>query len=107
MITNTQNIEFEKKMTIVIYTKHDCIFCSRAKILMNSRGIPFLEKIMGEDFSREWILTAYPTFKTLPIILDGQRVIGGYDDLVEEIAKNKYLGQTLLNEEESTYVRNF
>ena len=78
---------------IIIYTRPDCIFCSRAKTLLKSRNIPFKELIQGKDFLDKPIF-----IKTLPLIYDGLRIIGGYDELVTEVAKNKYLGMTLLNE---------
>lgn len=83
---------------ITIYSMKGCLACERAKTLLSSRNIPFEHKVLDEDFSREWILGTFPMMTTFPIILEGRKLIGGYTDLVREIADNKYLGKTLLNE---------
>ena len=81
-------------MNAVIYTKDNCPFCTRAKALMQLKGIGYQEKIIavnGKDgrvlkenqswTTREELLEAAPAAKTVPQIwLDGEHV-GGYTDL--------------------------
>jgi len=61
-----------------IYTMERCIFCTKAKMLMNQHGIDFEETHLDgnrlENFKKQ--------FSTLPQIYDDQENhIGGYQDL--------------------------
>ena len=85
-------------MHAVIYTKDNCPFCTRAKALMDKRGITYDEKIIavnGQDSrqlkenqewtTRETLLEIAPAAKTVPQIwLDGAH-IGGHDELVKHL----------------------
>lgn len=82
---------------ITIYTKPDCNFCNKAKQLLSTKNIPFAEIEIGKDISKEEILEQYPFIKTVPIILDSSRLIGGYNDLVEEM-KNGDLGKIFIQD---------
>ena len=81
---------------IKIYTKPDCPWCVKAKEVLNTHNIPFKEIVIGEDVTRSWVLEAFPQMRTVPIILDNNRMIGGYTNLVEELGTNKYLGNALI-----------
>lgn len=86
-------------MHAVIYTKDNCPYCTRAKKLMDSRGISYDEKIIavnGRDdrvlsptqewTTREALLEQAPAARTVPQIwLDGTH-IGGHDDLVKHLS---------------------
>lgn len=87
-------------MHAVIYTKDSCPFCTRAKRLMDSRGISYDEKIIavngrdGRELSpnqewttREALLEIAPAARTVPQIwLDGSHV-GGYEDLEKRLVE--------------------
>jgi glutaredoxin 3 len=81
---------------IDIYTRDNCIWCEKAKEFMKNNDIPFKEFQIGKNVSRSWVMEAFPYQRTVPIIIDGQRSIGGYDDLIREYATNENLGKTLL-----------
>jgi glutaredoxin len=82
-------------MKIQIYGKPNCVFCERAKALLNNRKIEFEYFELGKHFNREYIIDHFPTMKTFPIILIDNRLVGGYTDLVEE-ASDPNFGTTLL-----------
>jgi len=68
-------------MKAVVWSKDACPFCVQAKALLESRGIEFEERNVSEDWTKEQLLEAVPTARTLPqIFLDGQH-IGGFTDL--------------------------
>lgn len=85
-------------MHAVIYTKDNCPFCTRAKALMDKKGITYDEKIIevnGKDArqlkanqewtTREALLEIAPAARTVPQIwLDGL-LIGGHDELVKHL----------------------
>ena len=66
-----------------MYTRPTCIWCIRAKELLNSKGIPFKNLDINDDELRKELKVKAPGIKTIPqIFKDGNR-IGGYEDLVE------------------------
>ena len=66
-----------------VYTRPTCIWCIRAKELLNSKGIPFKNLDINDDELRKELKVKAPGIKTIPqIFKDGNR-IGGYEDLVE------------------------
>jgi glutaredoxin 3 len=68
--------------TIVVYSKDHCPYCDQAKAWLGSKGFAFTEHKVGHNgFTRENLLEAVPTARTVPqIIIDGN-LIGGWDDL--------------------------
>jgi len=58
-----------------------CPYCDKAKALLTLKGIAFEERKLGAEWSKEQLLEAVPTARTVPqIFLEGEYV-GGYDDL--------------------------
>ena len=75
-------------MRVEIYSKEDCGYCAMAKTLLNSKNIPYTERVLGIDFTREQLLTNFSLAKTFPVIVVDGFYIGGYTNLVEHIEKN-------------------
>lgn len=72
-------------MNVLIYSKKDCPSCIKAKSLLNVKGIPYRESIIGEDILREDFVATFPEARTAPfIIIDGVKV-GGYEQLKEHL----------------------
>jgi glutaredoxin 3 len=68
-------------MKAIVWSKDSCPFCVQAKALLELRGIEYEERNVSRDWTREQLLEAVPTARTLPqIFLDDQH-IGGFTDL--------------------------
>ena len=69
-------------MEITIYSKHPCPYCDMAKNWFKSKNLTYTEHKVGTNgFTREMLIEAVPTARTVPqIIIDG-KLIGGWDDL--------------------------
>jgi glutaredoxin 3 len=69
-------------MEVVIYSKEPCPYCDMAKNWMKSKNIAFTEHKIGTNgFTRENLLEAVPSARTVPqIVIDG-KLVGGWDDL--------------------------
>lgn len=69
-------------MEVVIYSKEQCPYCDMAKNWMKSKNIAFTEHKIGTNgFTRENLLEAVPSARTVPqIVIDG-KLVGGWDDL--------------------------
>lgn len=68
-------------METIIWSKYNCPYCEQAKALLTQRGIKFEERKIGDGFTREDLLEAVPTARTVPQIFIDGKLIGGYTDL--------------------------
>ena len=68
-------------MQAIVWSKDACPFCVQAKALLELRGIEFEERNVSKDWTREQLLEAVPTARTLPQIFLDEQYIGGFTDL--------------------------
>lgn len=85
-------------MKVTLYTKHDCFYCSQAKVLLASKNIPFNELKLNDDFSRDNILEMFPNAKTFPVVVVDGFNIGGFQQLQTMISEQTTSSAKLLNE---------
>lgn len=76
-------------MNVVIFSKEGCSYCTKAKMLLSTKGISYKEYKLNEDFTKEFLLETYPEAKTFPVIVVDGFNIGGYSQL------EKYLSSQL------------
>jgi len=70
-------------LKVEIYTKNNCIWCDRAKLLLDSKNIEFKEIDLSDDQKREKFYNSIgENVKTVPQIYIDDLRIGGYQDLV-------------------------
>jgi glutaredoxin len=68
-------------MRAIVWSKDYCPYCVQAKALLEQKGIEFEEKKIGEGYTKEDLLEAVPTARTVPqIFLDGE-LVGGFTEL--------------------------
>lgn len=68
-------------MKAIVWSKDACPFCVQAKALLELRGIEYEERNISKDWTREQLLEAVPTARTLPQIFLDEVHIGGFIDL--------------------------
>jgi glutaredoxin len=68
-------------MKAVVWSKNQCPFCVQAKALLESQGIEFEERNVSTDWTKEQLLEAVPTARTLPQIFLDDNYIGGFTEL--------------------------
>jgi glutaredoxin 3 len=73
-------------MKAIVWSKNNCSNCDQAKALLNSKGIQFEEKKIGEGWTREQLLEAVPTARTVPQIFLGEEYVGGFPELKQKLA---------------------
>ncbi len=67
---------------VTVYTMNYCPYCERAKALLKTRGVPYEEVRVADDDDAMWDSLYKKTgMRTMPQILRGEKVIGGYNDL--------------------------
>lgn len=79
-------------MSVTVYTKDLCGYCDAAKSLLRKMNVRFDEAKIGTDITREELLEIAPNARTAPQIVINNKVVGGYDDLVEYIENTGWNG---------------
>ena len=75
-------------MTAVLWSKYHCSYCDQAKALLKSKGIQFEEKKIGDGYTKEELLEAVPTARTVPqIFIDGE-LVGGFTELKKKLTES-------------------
>jgi glutaredoxin 3 len=68
-------------MKAIVWSKYHCPFCDQAKALLKQKGIPFEEKKIGDGYTKEELLEAIPTARTVPQIFIDDELVGGFTEL--------------------------
>lgn len=73
-------------MKIVIYSKTNCQYCTKAKNLVKSLGLQYEELSFEKDFNNDvnkLIEHVGKKVRTMPQIKIDEQLVGGYNQLVE------------------------
>ena len=68
-------------MKAVVWSKYNCPFCDQAKALLIHKGIEIEERKIGDGYTKEDLLEAVPTARTVPQIFLDDKLIGGFTEL--------------------------
>jgi glutaredoxin len=74
-----------------IYTKDNCSFCTRVKELMKICSLEYTELKLDQDFFVEEFKEKFENYKTFPVVLLGDTVIGGAIDFVAHLKDKKLI----------------
>jgi glutaredoxin 3 len=72
-------------MKATIWSKDMCGYCEQAKQLLTMKGIEFEERKIGKDWTKEQLLEAVPTARTVPQIFLDEQYVGGYQELRQKL----------------------
>ena len=72
-------------MKAIVWSKDQCPFCVQAKALLDSKGIEYEERNIMHGWTKEQLLEAIPTARTLPQILVDEKYIGGFNELRQHL----------------------
>tara|TARA_Y100001970_G_C14210523_1_gene846605 strand:+ start:1505 stop:1768 length:264 start_codon:yes stop_codon:yes gene_type:complete len=77
-------------MKIKIYSKNNCVYCTKAKHLVKSLGLEYEEKKLEEFESVDKMFEDIgKVVRAMPQIKIDDNLIGGYNQLVEYLADKK------------------
>jgi len=68
-------------MKAIVWSKDQCPYCDQAKALLKSRNIEFEERNIMHDWTREQLLEAVPTARSVPQIFLDEELVGGFTEL--------------------------
>jgi glutaredoxin 3 len=82
---------------VVIYTTTYCPYCRAAKALLDGKGVKYKEIDVTKEPAKKREVMKEIGWKTVPIILINEKLIGGYDQLrgleregkLDEVLKSK------------------
>lgn len=72
-------------MKAIVWSKDACPHCDQAKALLTQRGIEFEERRIGSGWTREQLLEAVPTARTVPQIFLDEELVGGFTELRKKL----------------------
>jgi glutaredoxin len=72
-------------MKAIVWSKDQCPFCVQAKALLDSKGIEYEERNVSKNWTKEQLLEAVPTARTLPQIFLDEELIGGFTELRQHL----------------------
>ena len=71
-------------MQILIYSKNNCSYCTKAKSLLDNLGLTYTEKKYEDFHSVEVMLKEIgKKVRTMPQIKIDDKLVGGYNQLIE------------------------
>jgi glutaredoxin 3 len=71
--------------TAIIWSKYHCSFCDQAKTLLKKHDIQFEERKIGDGWTKEELLEAVPTARTVPQIFLNNEYVGGFTELKQKL----------------------
>ena len=75
-------------MRAIVWSKDGCGHCVTAKSLLESKGIECEERnIMAGTWTKEQLLEAVPTARSLPQIFLDEEYVGGLTELTQRLNK--------------------
>lgn len=72
-------------MKATVWSKDMCGYCEQAKQLLTMKGIEFEERKIGKDWTKEQLLEAVPTARSVPQIFLDDQYVGGYQELKQRL----------------------
>jgi glutaredoxin len=89
--TRAHNVQIKRKkeMKAIVWSKDQCPYCDQAKALLKSRNIEFEERNIMRDWTREQLLEAVPTARTVPQIFLDDELVGGFTELRTKLTESK------------------
>ena len=75
-------------MKAILWSKYHCPYCDQAKALLTQKNIAFEERKIGDGWTKEELLEAVPTARTLPQIFLGEEYVGGFTELKKKLTES-------------------
>lgn len=75
-------------MKAIVWSKYHCPYCDQAKALLTQQGIEFEERKIGDGYTKEDLLEAVPTARTVPQIFLDDKLVGGFTELKKYLTES-------------------
>ena len=74
-----------------IYSREGCGYCVKLMAVLGKKGIPYTEKKLDRDFTREEFIEQFGDKGTFPRVLHEGELIGGMSEAVKFLSENNYV----------------
>jgi glutaredoxin 3 len=74
-------------MKATVWSKYQCPYCDQAKALLTQKGYTIEERKIGDGWTKEDLLEAVPTARTVPQVFLGEELIGGFTELKKKLTE--------------------
>ena len=72
--------------TAVVWSKNNCIYCTKAKDFLNKKGIQVEERnVQSGDWTMTQLDEAVPNARAFPQIFIDGKYVGGYDKMMSYV----------------------
>jgi len=78
-----------------IYTQAKCPLCVHAKTLFETKKIPYTPYELNVDIRIEDFIALYPHVRTMPLVLEDDKIIGGFAELKKHLEMKNLEGMSL------------
>lgn len=68
-------------MKAIVWSKEKCPNCEASKQILTAKGIQYEERKIGEGYTKEDLLNAVPSARSVPQIFLDDQLIGGLVEL--------------------------
>ena len=68
-------------MKAILWSKYHCPYCDQEHALLKSKGYQIEERKIGDGYTKEELLEAVPTARTLPQVFIEDGYVGGFKEL--------------------------
>jgi len=75
-------------MKAIVWSKYQCPYCDQAKALLANKGIAYEERKIGDGWTKEDLLEAVPTARSVPQIFLDDQLIGGFTELKQKLTES-------------------
>jgi len=76
----------EFDMKAIVWSTSTCSFCKQAKTLLDKHNIPYEERLIGSEWTKDQLLEVVPNARTVPQIFIDETYVGGYTELVSHLS---------------------
>ena len=74
-----------------IYSREGCGYCVKLMAVLSKKSIPYTEKKLDRDFTREEFIERFGDKGTFPRVLHEGELIGGMTEAVKFLSENNYV----------------
>ena len=78
-------------MDFTVYTRTGCPYCTQVKQILEGKNLPYGEKQLNKDFTREEFYAQFGERSTFPQVLLDSKRLGGCTETVRYLRENRLI----------------
>ena len=78
-------------MNFTVYSKEDCPYCSKIKMVLELTGSNFVVYNLNEDFTKEQFYSEFGEDSTFPQVVCGSQKLGGSVETIQYLREHSVI----------------